>query len=574
MREAKQILSAIKKHYKDEVEIFEAMNERDRKQYACYVLRKKYDFISPSDWLIQREMKYAGMTFKEIALELNIPLGEVRKIYEVAMGKLEMILKNSNLSESPKPKELDKSYINFILSKGRKSLKVGFKIRDEWLNPNLFPYQREIVKRACEIGRYALFMDTGLGKSITQMNFAFAVSEYTLKPTLILAPLAVVYQMLREATKFGFDLNLVENGELKDGLNIINYEQLENLKGLENLAGIILDESSILKSFTGSTKRALIETFKNTPYKLACSATPSPNDYLELGNHSEFLGVMPSYEMIMRFFINDTMNAGGYRLKKHAESAFWEWVASWAECISSPADLGYDDTLFKLPALEEKIYKVDYDDIVYFESANTQGALFEVKNTNATTLARGKKASLEARIEKLKELLKEQDSMPHLVWVDTNLEADKLKEALSNDFSSVVEVRGSDSAILKAKNLNDFALGKISILITKSSIAGLGLNFQNAHNMTFLGLNYSYESYYQAIRRMYRFGQKNKVRVNVILANNEVEILEVLNQKKKQHDIMKAGMTKAICKAKSANELREDFNRGFKIPSFLKRRVL
>lgn len=574
MREAKQILSAIKKHYKDEVEIFEAMNERDRKQYACYVLRKKYDFISPSDWLIQREMKYAGMTFKEIALELNIPLGEVRKIYEVAMEKLEMILKNSNLSESPKPKELDKSYINFILSKGRKSLKVGFKIRDEWLNPNLFPYQREIVKRACEIGRYALFMDTGLGKSITQMNFAFAVSEYTLKPTLILAPLAVVYQMLREATKFGFDLNLVENGELKDGLNIINYEQLENLKGLENLAGIILDESSILKSFTGSTKRALIETFKNTPYKLACSATPSPNDYLELGNHSEFLGVMPSYEMIMRFFINDTMNAGGYRLKKHAESAFWEWVASWAECISSPADLGYDDTLFKLPALEEKIHKVDYDDIVYFESANTQGALFEVKNTNATTLARGKKASLEARIKKLKELLKEQDSMPHLVWVDTNLEADKLKEALSKDFSSVVEVRGSDSAILKAKNLNDFALGKISILITKSSIAGLGLNFQNAHNMTFLGLNYSYESYYQAIRRMYRFGQKNKVRVNVVLANNEVEILEVLNQKKKQHDIMKAGMTKAICKAKSANELREDFNRGFKIPSFLKRRVL
>ena len=607
MREAKKILSYIKRFYPQEIEIFESMNARDRKHYASYVLRKKEEFFSPSAWL-ERNVDI-GMSFKQIAKKLGISQQEVVEIYNNAMEKVKKIMtqgeykeyfedmaevfhkKMENLksvqsgSESATTeshtRDLDSkckvscddqtesclSYFDFVANKRLQSKKAGFKAQEAWLNKNLFDYQKEVVKRACEIGRYALFMDTGLGKSITQMNFAYCVWKHTNKPVLLLAPLAVVFQMLYEAKKFGFELSRVENGVLKNGLNITNYEQLEKLQGVENLSGIVLDESSILKSFTGSTKRALIEMFKDTPYKLACSATPSPNDYLELGNHSEFLNVLPSYEMIMRFFINDTMNAGGYRLKKHAESSFWEWVASWAECISSPSDLGYDDRAFKLPPLRERLHFVDFDTTQY--EVNNKGLLFSVQSSNATTLAKNKKASLECRVVKLKEILRDTSVLPHLIWVDTNLEADRLKQTLSEEFDGVVEVRGSDSPEFKAQALGDFANGKIPILITKASIAGMGLNFQNVCNMSFLGLNYSYESYYQAVRRMYRFGQKNEVVVNVIVASSEREILNTIHKKKEQHDKMKLAMTKAICKAKGVDELKINWHTNFKIPSFL-----
>lgn len=581
MREAKKILSYIKRFYPKELEVFESMSARDRKHYASYVLRKREEFLSPNEWL-SRKLE-TGLSFKQIAKKLGISQQEVVEIYNNAIEKVKKIMTQGEYKEyfedmlgsvevaradiAQKTTAID--YSLFVANKRLQSKKVGFKAQEAWLNPSLFDYQREIVKRACEIGRYALFMDTGLGKSITQMNFAYCVWKHTNKPVLLLAPLAVVFQMLSEAKKFGFELHRVENGILQNGLNITNYEQLDKLKGVEKLAGIVLDESSILKSFTGSTKRAIIEMFKDTPYKLACSATPSPNDYLELGNHSEFLNVLPSYEMIMRFFINDTMNAGGYRLKKHAQASFWEWVASWAECISSPADLGYDDRAFKLPPLREILHFVDFDDTQYFQEANNEGLLFTMQSSNATTLAKNKKASLKVRVEKLKEILRDASTLPHLIWVDTNLEADRLKAALSEEFEGVVEVRGSDTPEFKAKALADFGLGKIPILITKASIAGMGLNFQNACNMSFLGLNYSYESYYQAVRRMYRFGQKNEVVVNVIVASSEREILNTIHKKKEQHDKMKLAMTKAICKAKSVEELKQSWHTNFKIPSFL-----
>ena len=588
MREAKKILSYIKRFYPQEIEIFESMNARDRKHYASYVLRKREEFLSPNEWLSRKDD--TGLSFTQIAKKMGISQSEVVEIYNEAIQKVRHIMTQEykdyfqDYTEAQEAqgevfhKKMENpinaqetsgtmSYFDFVARKRLKSKKVGFSVQEAWLNPNLFDYQKEIVKRACEIGRYALFMDTGLGKSITQMNFAYCVWKHTNKPVLLLAPLAVVFQMLYEAKKFGFELSRVENGVLKNGLNITNYEQLEKLQGVENLSGIVLDESSILKSFTGSTKRTLIEMFKDTPYKLACSATPSPNDYLELGNHSEFLNVLPSYEMIMRFFINDTMNAGGYRLKKHAESSFWEWVASWAECISSPSDLGYDDSAFKLPPLRERLHFVDFDTTQY--EVNNKGLLFSVQSSNATTLAKNKKASLECRVVKLKEILRDTSVLPHLIWVDTNLEADRLKAALSEEFDGVVELRGSDSPEFKARTLTDFANGHIPILITKASIAGMGLNFQNACNMSFLGLNYSYESYYQAVRRMYRFGQKNEVVVNVIVASSEREILNTIHKKKEQHDKMKLAMTKAICKAKSVEELKQSWHTNFKIPSFL-----
>lgn len=450
------------------------------------------------------------------------------------------------------------NYDEFILQKVKHAPKTGFKIKDDWLNPNLFDYQKEIVTRACDHGNYALFMDTGLGKSITQMNYADAVNRYTNKPVLMLAPLAVVYQMLKEAGKFGFELNHAkDNNSIKNGLNITNYESLHKLDS-SRFECIVLDESSILKSFNGKTKQYLVEDFKGTPYKLACTATPSPNDFMEIGNHSEFLGVMESYEMIMRYFINDTMNAGGYRLKGHGENEFWSWIASWAECLTSPADLGYDGSMHVLPSLNEIYHEISHDDCSY----ESNGLLFEFAESNATTIGKNKRKTIEERAQKVAEL---QTDEPHLVWCDTNDEADRLKEAMP----WAVEVRGSDKEEKKAKTAMAFANGEIRTLISKASIFGYGMNFQNIHNMTFTGLNYSYESYYQAVRRMYRFGQKNEVNVNIIVADNERTILDAIHRKKAQHEKMKSSMQKAIITAKKHNELKSEVFNSFDIPSFI-----
>lgn len=461
------------------------------------------------------------------------------------------------------------NYIDFINQKKPKFESVGFTIQEEWLNPNLFPYQKEIVKRACQKGRYALFVDTGLGKSLMQLNFAYAVSQYTNKPVLVLAPLAVVFQMLKEASKFGIPLHKITdfNDSFKRGIHITNYDQLEKLD-TETFAGIVLDESSILKSLNGSTKKLLIEKFQNTPYKLACSATPSPNDFMELGNHSEFLGVASRNEMTARYFINDTFNTGEWRLKKHAKSEFWEWVGSFAECISSPSDLGYDASSHQLPPLKEHICKVAFDDCKYLN----EGSLFSFNEQNATTLARNKKESLDLRLQKIISIIETIQNEPILIWTDTNLESESVTKALKNKFSNKVieELKGSDTPDKKANTLNAFAEGRIDIFITKASIAGMGMNFQNANQMIFLGLNYSYESYYQSIRRMWRFGQKKEVNVFIILSDNEVGIWEVLQKKKAQHQEMKVSMTSAICSYKHNKQNQTIKNIAFDIPSFLR----
>lgn len=449
-------------------------------------------------------------------------------------------------------------YNKFIQSKVKLAPKRGFKIPYSHLNSNLFDYQREIVERACEHGAYALFMDTGLGKSITQMNYADAVLKHTNKPVLMLAPLAVVYQMLKESVKFGFELNHIKTqNDIKKTLNITNYESLHKFD-LSVFDCVVLDESSILKNFEGKLRQFITSQFNQTRFKLACTATPSPNDFVELGTHSEFLNSLTVMEMRMMYFTQDRMNTAEYILKGHAEDKFWEWIASWAECISSPADLGYDGSSHILPKLNEIYHEISHDDTQYL----TGGSLFEFAETNATTIGKNKKATIEKRAEKAAELL---DDRQHLIWCDTNSEADIIKEIIPD----LVEVRGSDSEEKKAERLIGFANGDIKYLLTKSSIAGYGLNFQQAHNMTFLGLNYSYESYYQAVRRMYRFGQKNEVNVNIIVADNERSILDTIHRKKQQHDKMKTSMQKAIISAKKASDLKSSVFTDFTIPNFI-----
>lgn len=449
------------------------------------------------------------------------------------------------------------NYEEFIRSKKNIKESSGFKMPDSWLNPLAFDYQAEIIQRAVKEGRYALFMDTGLGKSLTQLNYNDAILRHTNKPVLMVAPLAVVYQLEKESLKFGYEINRIfKNSDVKKMINITNFDNLKNID-LSQFDCICIDESSILKSYTGTFKQYLVSETKNINFRLAATATPSPNDYLELGNHSEFLGVMQSYEMIMRYFLNDAMNAGGYRLKGHAEKEFWQWIASWAECITSPSDLGYDGSKHILPKLNEIYHEIEHDDVKYCEN----GLLFSFGEQNATTLAKNKKETLEKRANKVASLL---DNNQHLIWVDTNEESEYLKRLIPDS----VEVKGSDKDEYKAEMLNGFADGKIKYLITKSSIAGMGMNFQNAHNMTFFGLNYSYEKYYQAVRRMYRFGQTNEVNVNIIVADNEVNILNTIHRKKEQHDTMKREMQNAIIGAKKAKQLTLNRTISVTLPKF------
>ena len=450
-------------------------------------------------------------------------------------------------------------YEDFIKSKKPKPIQTGFKIPSSWINDKAFDYQAEIIERACFNGRYALFMDTGLGKSITQMNIADAVVRHTNGSFLMVAPLAVAWQFSKdECHKFGYELNFCKKqSDVKKGINITNYESLHNFDA-DFFDGVSLDESSILKGFDGKTRKLLTDMFRMTRFKIPSSATPSPNDFIELGTHSEFLNNYTVAEMKMMYFTQDRANVQDYILKGHAESEFWEWVSSWAECISSPSDLGYDGSSHILPNLNEIYHEISHDDTSYI----TNGSLFEFAESNIATLGRNKRATIEKRAEKVSSL---QNGEPHLVWCDTNDESSKLKEIMAY----AIEVKGSDKEEYKAEMALAFAHGEIGTLISKPSIFGYGLNLQKAHNMTFTGLSYSYESYYQAVRRMWRFGQQNEVNVNIIVADNERSILNSIHRKKQQHEDMKIKMLNAVLSARKKYDLKIDVFNDFTIPNFI-----
>ena len=426
------------------------------------------------------------------------------------------------------------TYDEFIAGKAVSDVSTGFE--PIGLNPGLFPFQSQIVAWACRKGRAALFEDTGLGKTIQQVEWARQVTMHTGGNVIIFAPLCVSQQTVREAAKFGVDVNYCRAQDaVKPGITITNYEMLEHFD-VPSFAGVVIDEASILKSYMGKTKRALIEACQSIKYKLACTATPSPNDYLELGNHAEFLGVMPSNEMIMRFFTNDTMEAGAYVLKPHAAAKFWEWCATWSVCISNPADLGFDGASFVLPELRQEFVEVSTDDLPPIE-----GELFRSVTINATSIHKEGRLTTPRRADAVAALVNVSDE-PWLVWCNTNYEADALRGLIPG----AVDLRGSDSIDAKEAKLLDFIEGRTRVLITKPSLAGQGLNLQHCRNMAFIGLNYSYEDYYQAIRRCWRFGQKQQVNCYVMAADSERSILKIIGEKEVAHNTMKAKMTAAI----------------------------
>lgn len=424
-------------------------------------------------------------------------------------------------------------YNEFLKRKQVQKQATGITVDLQELNSKAFEWQRFCTKWALEQGKAALFEDCGLGKTLQQLMWADKISKANNKPVLILAPLAVAPQTKQEGVKFGIDVNICDNmADVKNGINITNYEKLDKFNA-NSFCGIVLDESSILKSYMGKTKRLLVDKFKDIPYKLACTATPAPNDLMELLNHAEFLNIMRSSEALAIWFIADQKQSGKYRLKGHAKKDFWNWVAQWAMCISKPSDIGYSDSGYKLSGLEEIDVVVDslrpetaFEDIV------------RVVDVSATGYHKERRRTLKARTQKTAEIVNNSNEQ-FVVWCGLNDEADELKKLFG---SEAVEVRGSDKSEKKEKAAIDFQSGKVKILISKPSIFGYGLNFQNCHNTVFCGMDYSFENYYQAVRRFYRFGQKDKVKVYRVLGDTEKNILETVNRKAEMKSYMQSSM--------------------------------
>ncbi|MCW5678428.1 MAG: helicase [Xanthobacteraceae bacterium] len=437
------------------------------------------------------------------------------------------------------------------------------------LNPTLFPHQAHGVDFALRTGRAGLFYDTGLGKTAMMLEWGHQIVRETNKPVMMLAPLAVGSQHVREAERIGIEAKVSRFGTAPDKpcIAITNYERLEKFDPAE-FGGIILDESSILKSFTGKTTRKLIETFNGYRFRLAGTATPAPNDHTELGQHSEFLGVMPSSEMLSRFFITDQAEMGRYRLKKPAIRPFWDWVASWARCVAKPSDLGFSDEGFVLPPLNVQRHVIVADrSIAAGEEKDGQGRLFRIPDRSATAIHKEKRMTIERRAAKVAELVAGMGDDPCVIWVDTDYEAEAVRAAIPTCF----EVHGKMHADAKEGKLDAFSRGEIQILLTKPSIAGFGLNWQHCHNTIFAGVNFSYESYYQALRRFWRFGQKKPVNAHIVCADTELEIASVVDRKSGDHENMKREMSAAMRRAANPKEVFESYHpeKEASLPSWL-----
>lgn len=421
------------------------------------------------------------------------------------------------------------TYEKFLQSKQEIKHFSGISVSESELNCNLFDWQRAVVKWALKKGCAALFEDCGLGKTLQQLEWANQVYKKTGGNVLILAPLAVSKQTVQEGKKFGIDVNVCRcSDDVRQGINITNYEMLDKFNTSE-FVGVVLDESSILKSYMGKIKRAITNAFRDTPYKLSCTATPSPNNHLELLNQAEFLGVMRANEALSVWFINDSKQAGNYRLKKHAVKSFWEWVSTWAICMSNPSDIGFSSDGYVLPQLNEVVKLVCKRDMLELEDDNMK--------MNATSYHREMRKSAAARVQATAELVSEIQGQV-VVWCNTNDEADMLKKAIPE----ALEVRGSHNAAYKEQAAVDFIDGKCRVLISKPTMFGYGLNFQNCHNTVFCGRDFSYENYYQATRRFWRFGQKEQVNVYTVIGESEQQILDVVGEKINLQDEMKVNM--------------------------------
>lgn len=415
-------------------------------------------------------------------------------------------------------------YLNFLETKQKTHILSGFDVNENELNNKMFDFQKFIVKRALKAGKYAIFADCGLGKTLMQLEWANQVCKKTKSKVIILAPLAVVGQTKQEGLKFGIDMT---------NIDVQNYEQLDNID-CSIYSGVVLDESSILKNFEGAIKKQIIDNFISTPYKLACTATPSPNDPMELGNHSEFLDVMGRNEMLAMYFVHDGGETAKWRLKGHAVKMFYQFVGSWAIMLNKPHDIGFHMDGYALPSLNliEKEIKT---------KKRNNGQLFNDAIISATNFNQELRFTKIERLDEAVKIVNESDEN-FIIWIKQNEEGELLKKLIPD----AIEVKGSDTPEYKEKMLLGFANNEFRVLITKTKIAQFGLNYQNCRNQIFASLDFSFEGLYQAIRRSYRFGQKNEVNIYLITTDTMANVKQAIDTKQKQFEIMQDEMAKAV----------------------------
>jgi hypothetical protein len=417
-------------------------------------------------------------------------------------------------------------YEDFISTKRRTEMATGHSPGE--LNPNLFDFQQAIVAWAIRRGRCGIFADTGLGKTLMQLAWADEVVKHTGHPVMVLAPLAVSEQTIEQGATFGIDVHRFREGEVPQAkIYITNYERMDSVP-FDELGGIVLDESSILKSQNGKTRTKLIQQCQCVPYRLSCTATPSPNDFMELGNQCEFLGIMSQQEMLATYFVNDTGDTGTWRLKGWGASKFWEWMGTWAVVIRNPSDLGFDGSKYILPAMEYVEHVIPDESV---------GDMFPKQAMTMTERRQAQRGSIEARCKALAEVVNSEPGEPWLIWCHLNDEAELIAE-----LTGAVNVQGSDKPESKVANMMGFTHGNVRILASKPSICGFGMNWQHCARIAFVGLSDSFEQFYQAVRRCYRFGQQRSVQVHIFTAESEGQILLNIKRKEAQHHELSAQM--------------------------------
>lgn len=432
---------------------------------------------------------------------------------------------------------MKKEYIEFLQKKQTSIESSGFDLMDSEMNEKLFPFQKYCVKRAVKAGRFAMFEDCGLGKTLQQLEWAYQVQKHINQPVLILAPLGVIGQTIQEGVKFGYEVKeiglTVFDQDLKAGIYITNYDNMDNIDSYL-FGGVVLDESSILKNFNGKIRNELIASFKETKYKLCCTATPSPNDTTELCNHAEFLNVMSRNEMLAMYFVHDGGSTSDWRLKGHAKQAFWDFVSTWAVMLSKPGDIGFSNEGYELPEL-----KVIED---YIETPKrNNGMLFNDVAVSATGYHNELRETINERMKRVSEIVNS-SSDSWIVWIGHDEEGDLLRKMIPG----AVEIKGSDNKQKKKDNLLGFGKGEFRVLITKLKIAQFGLNYQNCHNQIFASLDFSFESTYQGIRRSYRFGQEYDVNIHLIVTDTMQNVRKSFEDKQSAFYEMQRAMTHAM----------------------------
>jgi len=414
----------------------------------------------------------------------------------------------------------DSDYAKFVDGKLATHVATGLTGEIDLSGYSLMPHQSDLTAWALRRGRCAIFADTGLGKTRVQLAWSDCVHKATDGDVLILAPLAVAAQTVAEGESIGVPVTLCrEADDLRPGINITNYDRLHKFDPARFVA-VVLDESSCIKHHDTKTLAHLLEAFADTRFKLCATATPAPNDWTELGTHAEFLGICSRVEMLSEYFVHDGGETQVWRLKGHARSQFWRWVSGWGAMVRKPSDLGHDDAAYKLPALTV------HEHIVASRPQDT-GMLFAMEAQTLSERRSARKASLDARVAACAAKVNVEPAEPWIIWCDLNAEADALLAVIPD----AVEIRGPDDAELKERRLADFAAGRIRVLISKPSICGWGLNWQHCARMAFVGVTDSFEAYYQAVRRSWRFGQQREVLVHIFASEAEGSVVANLRRK-------------------------------------------